>query len=414
MKRTPSLTAYSALAVTTAILASTQSSTALAQGCVAVRGGGMCTLNHAMSGDGVGLGENQWLASVGYRFFKSDRHFSGGHEPRNAAGLSRFQQGTEVINYSSFLDASITYQFSPRYSATLTIPFVYHTRSAPYEHYGVVIPGGRDRETTSGGLADIRLTAGAWIWDPSKMPKGNIQVSIGLKAPTGDFRADDLFYRNTGSAAAPNIVAVRRNVDQSVQPGDGGWGVSFELNSYREFIPRWIGYAQAYYLFNPANVNGTKSPTARTDAGPYLDGAGNVVPRGTPGAVAFDNGMSITDQYMFRTGMTWVASKKHGIALSLGGRMEGIPVEDLNGNAGDREGFRRPGYAISIEPGISWMPGKWNVAVTVPWVVSANRERSYWDERGAAELAAAGTPQRVHGDAAFADYLVTLSVSRMF
>lgn len=414
MKRPNSLTAYSAAIGAAAFLAATQSSTAIAQGCVAVRGGGMCTLNHAMSSDGVGLGENQWLASVGYRFFKSDRHFIGGNQSRNAAGLTRFQQGNEVINHSNFLDAGITYQFTPRYSATLVIPFVYHTRSAPYENYSVAIPGGRDRQTTSGGLADIRLTAGAWIWDPSKMPKGNIQISIGLKAPTGDFRADDLFYRNTGTTASPNIVAVRRNVDQSVQPGDGGWGVSLELNSYREFIPRWIGYAQAYYLFNPANVNGTKSPTARNDAGPYVDPSGVIVTRGTLGATAIDNGMSITDQYMFRTGFTWVASKKHGIALSLGGRMEGIPVEDLNGNAGDREGFRRPGYAISIEPGISWMPGKWNVAVTVPWVLAVNRERSYWDSRGMRELAANGITQDVHGDAAFADYLVTLSISRVF
>jgi hypothetical protein len=119
--------------------------------------------------------------------------------------------------------------------------------------------------------------------------------------------------------------------------------------------------------------------------------------------VPTDNGMAITDQYLFRTGFSYMVSRKHGLSLSLGCRMEGIPVEDLNGNAGDKEGFRRPGYAIAIEPGINWMPGKWNVAVTVPWRLEANRERSYWDiQKGR------------HGDAAFADYLVTLSVSRIF
>jgi hypothetical protein len=83
--------------------------------------------------------------------------------------------------------------------------------------------------------------------------------------------------------------------------------------------------------------------------------------------------------------------------------MEGIPVEDLNGNAGDQEGFRRPGYSIAIEPGINWMPGKWNVAITVPWRLEAQRERSYWNlQKG------------TRGDAAFADYLVTVSVSRWF
>jgi hypothetical protein len=49
------------------------------------------------------------------------------------------------------------------------------------------------------------------------------------------------------------------------------------------------------------------------------------------------------------------------------------------------------------------MPGKWNVAITVPWRLEAQRERSYWNlQKG------------TRGDAAFADYLVTVSVSRWF
>lgn len=385
MKRPRALSVQSAVAATAAVMFSTQSSTALAQGCVAVRGGGMCTLNHAHTADGAGLGANSWFASIGYRFFKSDRHFSGGSESRNAAGLDRFQRNNEVINYSSFIDASITYQVTPRYSATFTVPFVYHIRSAPYEHSQV------RRETTSGGLGDIRVTGGVWLWDPAKLPKGNIQMSLGLKAPTGDFAADDIFYQDQDPTSAVNIQPVRRNVDQSIQPGDGGWGVSLEVNSYREFFPRWIGYAQGFYLFNPANVNGTKSPTARGDAGPRING------------VNIDNGMAITDQYLFRAGITYVVSRKHGLLFSFGGRMEGIPVEDLNGNAGDAEGFRRPGYSIAIEPGISWMPGKWNFSLTAPWRIEANRERSYWD-----------IIKGNHGDAAFADYLITFSAGRAF
>jgi hypothetical protein len=119
--------------------------------------------------------------------------------------------------------------------------------------------------------------------------------------------------------------------------------------------------------------------------------------------VDIDNGMSITDQYMARGGFTYVISRKHAVAFSLGGRIEGVPVEDLNGNAGDQEGFRRPGFAVALEPGISWMPGKWNVALNAPWRLYANRERSYWDQQ-----------KGRHGDASFADYLLTFSVSRIF
>lgn len=385
MKRTTSPSGYSSLAVTFAAFLAAHVPAALGQGCVAVRGGGMCTLNHLHNGEGGAAAGNTWITSVGYRFFKSDRHFSGGKEPRNAAGQDRFAQGNEVINYSSFIDASVTYQITPRYSATLTLPFVYHIRSAPYEHSGV------RRDTTSSGLGDIRLTGGVWLWDPAKQPKGNIQLSLGVKAPTGDYGADDTFYQDQDPSPGVDIQPVRRNVDQSIQPGDGGWGISFEFNSYREFIPDWIGYAQVFYLFNPANVNGAPSPTARRDAGPRI------------GLVDVDNGMAITDQYLFRAGLTYVISRKHGLTVSLGGRMEGVPVEDLNGNAGNKEGFRRPGYAIAIEPGISWMPGKWNLSLTTPVRLAANRERSYWDEiKGR------------HGDAAFADYLITLAVARSF
>jgi hypothetical protein len=385
MKRLP-IRATSQVAVFSSILLGTAGfHSTLAQGCVAVRGGGMCTMNHALSGDGVGLQENGWLASVGYRFFKSDRHFIGDSQSRNAAGLNRFEQGTEVINYSSFIDASLTYQFSARYSATVTLPYVYHVRSAPYEHSGV------RRDTTSSGLGDIRATVGAWIWDPKENPKGNLQVSIGVKAPTGDYGADDTFYQDQDPTAGVNIQPVRRNVDQSIQPGDGGWGMSVEFNGYRELAPRWIAYLQGYYLFNPQNVNSSKNPTARRDAGPNV------------GGVDIDNGMSITDQYMARGGFTYVISRKHAVALSFGGRIEGVPVEDLNGDAGNQEGFRRPGFSVAVEPGINWMPGKWNVALNAPLRVYANRERSYWDQiKGR------------HGDAAFADYLLTFSVSRIF
>ena len=379
-KKTLSIFALGSLA-----LGDFSTETLQAQGCVAVRGGGMCTLNHAHLGEEMGMEGNQWMASFGYRFFKSDRHFSGDREPRNALGQNRFEQGTEVINYSNFIDLSISYQITPRYSATVAVPMVYNLRSAPYEHSGV------RRETRSSGLGDLRTTLGAWIWNPVDRPKGNLQLSLGVKAPTGDLGATDTFYQDQDPTAGVNIQPVRRPVDQSIQPGDGGWGLSLEANAYRQLHPDWTAYLQGYYLFNPQNVNGTRSPTVRRDAGPNI------------GGIDIDNGMSITDQYMARGGMIYTLSQKHSLSVSLGGRIEGVPVEDLNGNAGNQEGFRRPGFSVAIEPGINWMPGKWNVGLNAPLRIYANRQSSYWD----------GIKGR-HGDAAFADYLVTVSVSRLF
>src|SRR3982074_586103 len=50
-------------------------------------------------------------------------------------------------------------------------------------------------------------------------------------------------------------------------------------------------------------------------------------------------------------------------AVSLAGRWEGIPSHDLIGGS---DGYRLPGYSVSIEPGVSISRGKDSLAVSVP------------------------------------------------
>ncbi|GAB4370835.1 MAG: hypothetical protein OHK0021_13560 [Bryobacter sp.] len=59
--------------------------------------------------------------------------------------------------------------------------------------------------------------------------------------------------------------------------------------------------------------------------------------------------MSVTDQCLYRGGFTRSIPGIRGLAASFGGRMEGISVRDAIGAS---NGFRRPGYAISVEPGL--------------------------------------------------------------
>ncbi len=341
-----------------------------AQGCVAVRGSGMCSLGHTHGG--TNLLNMKWQGLVAYRYFQSDRHFRGTHEEPH-----RKQGGTEVINDSHFIDLSIAYAITPRYSVALVLPFVYHDRSSLYEHRG---SGGR-HNTGASGLSDMRLTAYAWLLDPLEHSKGNVQVGIGLKAPTGDYSATDTFI-------TANNVPVLGYVDQSIQPGDGGWGFSLEMNAYRVLHERWIAFLQGFYLFNPQNINGTPTRTGGTRGNPY------------------EQVMSIPDQYFGRGGINYILVPKWNVAINLAGRIEGVPVRDAIGRD---DGFRRPGYAISVEPGINWMPGQWNVALSVPVRVHANRQRSVADERWTQD---SGTFR--HGDAAFADYLISFSVARNF
>jgi hypothetical protein len=117
--------------------------------------------------------------------------------------------------------------------------------------------------------------------------------------------------------------------------------------------------------------------------------------------------MSVPDQYMARLGANYsLGGSLHGASVLLGGRLEGIPVHDLVGGS---KGFRRPGYIISAEPGISYMVKKLNFFATVPVALERNRTQSVTDKENSLKT---GTYR--HGDAAFADYSVNVGVSVKF
>ena len=70
---------------------------------------------------------------------------------------------------------------------------------------------------------------------------------------------------------------------------------------------------------------------------------------------------------------------------------------------GGSDGFRRPGYAISIDPGFLYVRGNNMFSCNIPFAVERNRKRSVADILGGG-----------HGDAAFADYSIMFSLSRRF
>lgn len=309
---------------------------------------------------------NGWLGSVSYRWFRSDRHFVGDVEQPQRQAI-----GNEVINDVHSFDVSATYGFNPRWSATITFSFSTADRSSWYEHTGT------NRHTMhSGGLGDIRVVTDVWLLDPHKHMDGNIALGIGFKAPTGDDQASDIAYRTTGP--------VMRPVDQSIQPGDGGWGLILQLQAYQRIYGNLSAYLQGSYMITPEEHNDTRRTT------------GN---EGTPADVRTYN--SITDQYFGRGGLSYFVWPARGVALSLGGRIEGVPVYDAVGGS---MGFRRPGYTVSIEPGLSWTGARNSLSITAPVAVYRNRERS------APEIALG----RPGGDAAFADFSILASYTHRF
>ena len=56
--------------------------------------------------------------------------------------------------------------------------------------------------------------------------------------------------------------------------------------------------------------------------------------------------------------------------------MEAIPVRDAFGKS---NGFRRPGYAISADPGFLYSRWGYVFSCNVPWALERNRRRSVPD-----------------------------------
>ncbi len=337
-----------------------------AQGCVAIRStGSSCSIQKPHEDS------SKWQFSANYRYYRSYKHFKGKDEQKQ-----RQVDGNEVINYAHSLDLAITRKLTDRWSISLNVPLVANTRSSMYEHGGSI-----RGNTESFGLGDMSFRGDYWLFDPKKAKKGNIQVGLGIKFATGDYN-----YQDYWTGAGPGGTDVLRTVDQSIQPGDGGTGISAEFNAYYHIAGGLQVYANAFYLANPREVNGTR--TYREVISPTL---------------ANEDIMSVADQYLARAGFTYSVNR---FSFLAGGRMDCVPVYDLLGKSG---GFRRPGYVISVEPGVTYMTKKANYYITVPVAIVRDRTQSVTNKQTTKETGVYNI-----GDAAFSDYTINLGMSIRF
>jgi hypothetical protein len=111
--------------------------------------------------------------------------------------------------------------------------------------------------------------------------------------------------------------------------------------------------------------------------------------------------MSVPDQYLFRGGFAHYVPKVHGLDLSFGARLEGIPVRDAFGKS---DGFRRPGYILSVDPGLMYSVWHDTISVNAPWAVQRDRRPSVPEMQN----------NEANGDAFFADYTVIVVLSHYF
>jgi hypothetical protein len=332
-----------------------------AQGCVAIKGtAGICSRPTDAKG---------WELNINNRYFRSYKHFVGTAEQK-----ARLEEGTNVINHSYEMDITATRTINSRWSLAFTLPIMDFSRSSLYEH------DGKTRHLThSFGIGDIRFSAYRWMFDPKTSHKGNVQLGLGIKLPTGNFNYQDYFYKKADSS-------VLGPVDQSIQPGDGGTGITFELNSFYNFSHKLGVYGSFFYLSNPREVNGTSTTrggTASVNAKKYNTDV-----------------MSVPDLFMARAGVSYMINK---VNFSGGVRVEGLPSTDLIGGS---RGFRRPGYIVSAEPSITYVAKKISFNLAVPFALKRDRTQSDSDKR-----ITAATGVHTQGDAAFADYLISAGIT---
>jgi len=230
-----------------------------------------------------------------------------------------------VVNKIYTLNFSVLRLFDNGWSVGLNVPIAANSRHNGADHKG---PLSFPKYTTHAfGIGDIRLSVYKWLLNSSANAKGNVQLGLGIKLPTGDYEYKDYFVRNdTTKVLAP--------VDQAIQLGDGGTGFTTELNAFYS-IGRSINlYVQGFYLLNPREQNGVSNLKGKTPTQGQINNNTTV--------------MSVPDQWSVRGGANFQVSD---FVFMAGLRYEKVPENDL---IGGNKGFRRAATIASVEPGITY------------------------------------------------------------
>jgi hypothetical protein len=283
----------------------------------------------------------------------------------------REAEGSQEINDSHFIDLRVAYSLNSRWSLDATVPLAINDRSQVVRALNISHTILARFHTHSSGLGDLRTVGHFGVRDPKNHPSGNIELGLGVSFPTGDRDVQDTFL----VPARRGPVRQTHAVDPSIQLGSGGWGAVFEMSAFQQLAPRLTAYLTGTYTATPEEKY---TPTASL-LGDY----------------------SIADSYLGQTGLQFRIWDRWDLNLSLGGRIEGVPVHDLIGGS---QGFRRPGYAVSIEPGVNLMVKGWSAALTTPVAVYRNRLQSVSEQDANLQPVAAG----------FADWVLFFTISRQF
>jgi hypothetical protein len=312
------------------------------QGCIIVRNvSGLGQYNLTSNS----FSTSSWQLSINNRYFRAYRDYKG------KVDLKTPPANQNVINSFS-MDLDVTRVLPHGWSLDLGFPIEANSRTSDAEHGGPNTP----RHTTSAfGTGDLQFTVLKWLLKPNDKQRGNIQLGLGIKFPTGDYKKQGYFYRY-------DTTRILSTLNPSIQLGDGGTGFIAELNTYYFLDSKKTVslYGNFYYLANPTDINGTQYTMGKPET------AANIL------LGAYD--VSSIDVFSIRAGISY---NLKNWAFSAGIRDEGAPVYDLIGKS---DGIRRSGYTLSAEPGIIYKFKSATIYTYVPFLLSHEVKQSALDK----------------------------------
>ena len=258
----------------------------------------------------------------------------------------------------------LLYGVSNRVTLDLTVPFLSGSG-------GFYDPNrsGQFFAFSEGGVGDISIQAEYWLSDPESFSPVTGSVNLGIKAPTGGDAREGIY---ANGATVP--------IDETFQMGNGGWELLLRAQGQAHISGPFAAYASGYYGFSLTETSGVM----------------HHAPSGAPVALR-----SVPDTYSGRLGVGYLLPFLEGLVLTAGGRINGVTTKDVFGGADLY--WRRPGYEVYVEPGISWTLGPNIASFSFPVGVYRRKFDSPLD-----------VSQNVTRGAAFVPYLVIASYARRF
>jgi hypothetical protein len=341
-----------------------------AQGCIVARSPEQ--ILPGIDQNGLPTGQGGFLQPGHFQLTIGERHqFSYQHYVGDVYQEYRAQLHNQVENRINIVTADLMYQWTPRISFEINIPFLFasrKTQNSPIKY-------------AAQGIGDTILAANAWVLNPKKTHRGNASVGIGVLMPTGNDDVQNTVNSNT-TGVGP-AVEVTAPVDYSIQPGNGGYGMIVQWQGFRAVGNHLIFYTDGDYIASQGDTNGVARGATQSATTPL------------------ENYVARSDQYLMEAGVSIPIQQVRGLAIVFGPRDEGVPARNLFPNSND--GFRRPGFAVSAGPGVQYGRGSNILSASIFKAVHRDRTTSVPDE-------VYGT----HGDAAFAQYVWLASYTHRF